>query len=197
MTKADLFAINTAAAVVRPDFAPPGGDPQLTAGYYLTGRRFWSGPPGMSEQDVLRAAPPIRDHVDTTLVAAFGLVLSPVGSVDTLPLTRLDPAMLSAPKPVGRAGGGCSKAMSPSPGEPGAVVDIRVLRRSHGGILVGAGPAPAAVLAGRYGDQPLQSLGTVAAGDTGLVALPRDDRRTPWTFRVVSAGDATICGLAR
>jgi hypothetical protein len=194
--QADVFAINTAAKVVTPGFTAPGGDPQLSAGSYLHARRYWGGPAGFSEQQVRAADPKVRDHVDTTLVHAFALSVSPLPSLRGVRLAALERPALAGPGQAVPAGADC---WAPRPASAGSAVsaDLRVSPRALGGIVVVAQAAPVQLVSGRYYDQPMDVLGSVAAHGTGAVALPPDDRTTPWTLRVNSAAGLRVCGLAR
>lgn len=194
-TQADIFAIRTLQDVVPPEFTPPEGDPQLSAEAYLTARRFWSGPPGLTEVDVLAGSPELRDHLDTVLVKAAGLSVAPA----TEGLAR-GPWPLDRPTSVD--GARMSRAaecwrMAPAEGAEAASADILVPTDVATTVVVRATDAEAQVAAGRYFDQPIEPLGAVAAGTAGAVAVPADTARTPWRLRVSSAAAVRLCAAER
>jgi hypothetical protein len=194
-TQADIFAIRTLQDAVPREFTPPEGDPQLTAGAYLTASRFWSGPPGLTEAEVLRGSPKLRDHLDTVLVKAAALSVAPTPEA----LDR-GPWVLDRPTPVERASvsraGNCWR-VAPVEGAEAASADVLVPPDSATTVVVRATDADAQVAAGRYYDQPIEPLGAVAASTAGVVAVPPDSARTPWRLRVSSAAAVRLCAAER
>ena len=196
ITLADLFAIRTAQAVVDPNFVIPQGDAQINPRGYFNAIRYWSGPPGLTEDEVRAAAPNVRDHVDTTLAKAFALTVSGVPSLEAQRLAPIAEPVAGEGGTVTADGADCWKLTAASGDQP-FNADFKVLPSALGGIAVEAGSGKADVLSGRYFETPQDALGVVGPNDAGAVAIPRDERRTPWTLRVAPSGDARVCGLAR
>jgi hypothetical protein len=100
LTLADVFAIKTAASVVKPDFIAPDGDPQLRAASYLNASRFWATPRGLASN---RSAPATRSCAITSTrhcLRLFGLAVNPLPSLRGVRLAALGRPALVGPGPA-------------------------------------------------------------------------------------------------
>ena len=144
-----------------------GGLPQRT--------RFWGGPPGLSEQEVL-ASDAARCATTSTRRSwpAARLAVTPVPDARG---RRARPAR-AAGAPTGARCARRSDCWVVTPPAAGpAVADVMVATADR---AVDCSSAPRGPkrrwLAGRYFDEPVEALGTVPAGAAGSVAIPPDTR---------------------
>ena len=189
--RAEWSAVEIAGSRARPEFRPDPPSPDAAA--YLTAVRTFGGGGGYSPETLAGRSNGIRYVVDSNLVAATALALSPTGS--------RAPAGGSAPRLNGPAvrttetARGClTVAGTPQDAEPAQEIELVL---PPGGVWLGPAPLPdGAVKVGRFADRPMVELASPPGAAAAELRVSPDRYAVPWKLGLDTRRPLTVCGLA-
>ncbi|HEX8121380.1 MAG TPA: hypothetical protein VF549_08965 [Solirubrobacteraceae bacterium] len=170
-----------------------GGDP--TQGFIKAGPVFeaikrYGSSPGYTAEELRDQSPERKRGVDHALARTLNLNVAAVSGKATAGAAA-PVADGKQPGNVVAAGAGCVRL---EPAVPEAAFNLRL---PLGGATFHAGSSKLEVRLRRFSTLFFEEpLGTVAAGTTGSLAIPRDRSSQPWFAQIHTSDKTVVCGLA-
>jgi hypothetical protein len=195
-TAAALAALDLTRDTVSPNFVATGvpGFPFVVVQarqYFAAQRRL--GSPAASAGQLAGYPEDARLVADSELVAIHRIALEQAGRAAT---SGVSPTVEITTGGSVAAHGGCID-FSPDPvaaaTAPADELSVTIPPR---GVTVSVHGGPAALAIRRFAAE-FEPLGTIAAGRTGIIRISPDLATEPWHLRIMPAGRAVVCGLAR
>jgi hypothetical protein len=195
-TAAALAALDLTRGTVSPNFVATGvpGFPFVVvrAGQYFAAQRRL-GSPAASAGQLAGYPEDARLVADSELVAIHRIAVQPVA--------RAAPSGMAPTVDITTGGsaakhGGCVDFTPDPVSSATAPADALAVTMPPRGVTVSVRGGPAALAIRRFAAE-FQPLGTLAAGRTGIIRIAPDLAPEPWHLRIMPAGTAIVCGLAR